>query len=87
MRVEREGGSAAWLVGTLAVPTVQGHSASAPGVMVLSESFFKPVVAGNQSFSIAPLFQALRGLPFLGYFSVVWSIRHIEGGPGWGPTL
>ena len=61
MRVECEGGVAAWLVGTLAAPTVQGHSASAPGVMALSESFFKPVVAGNQSFSIAPPFQHLEG--------------------------
>ena len=25
VRVEREGGTAAWLVGTLAVPSVQGH--------------------------------------------------------------
>ena len=25
MRVEREGGAAAWLAGTLEVPSVQGH--------------------------------------------------------------
>ena len=55
MRVECEGGTAAWLVGTLAVPTVQGHSASAPGVMVLSESFFEPIVAGDQKAFLASL--------------------------------
>ena len=31
----------------------------------------------GQSFSVAPLIQALRGLPCLGTFSVVWHIRHI----------
>ena len=35
----------------------------------------------GQSFSIALLLQALRGLPCLGSFSVVWCIRHIEGAP------
>ena len=28
MRVEHEGGAAAWLAGTLAVPSVQGHGLS-----------------------------------------------------------
>ena len=35
----------------------------------------------GQSFSIALLVQALRGLPCLGSFSVVLRIRHIEGHP------
>ena len=35
----------------------------------------------GQSFSIALLVQALRGLPCLGSFSVVPCIRHIEGPP------
>ena len=57
-----------------------------PGVMSLSESFFEPVVAGDQSlfgqsFSIAPPVQALRGLPYLGSFSAVLHVRHIEGPP------
>ena len=40
VRVESEGGPAAWLVGALVVPSVQGHrTASAAGVMALSESF------------------------------------------------
>ena len=30
VRVEREGGPAAWLVGTLAVPSVQGHGLPLP---------------------------------------------------------
>ena len=33
----------------------------------------------SQSFSVAPPIQALRGLPCLGSFSVVWRIGHIEG--------
>ena len=41
----------------------------------------------GQSFPIALPIQVLRGLPCLGSFSVVWCIRHIEGRPGWGPTL
>ena len=48
VRVECEGGATAWLVGTLAVPSMQGQTASAAGVMVLSESFFQPLVAGNR---------------------------------------
>ena len=38
VRIEREGGVAAWLVGTLVAPSVQGHRL--PPVMALSESFF-----------------------------------------------
>ena len=62
-------------------------TASAAGVMVLSESFFWPLVAGNQkasgqSFSIAPPVQSIRGLPCLGSFSVAPCIRPIKG-PRW----
>ena len=76
--VECEGGAAASFVGT--------WMASATGVMAPSESFFEPLVAGNQkasltSFSIALPIQALRGLPCLGPFSVVHHVRHIEGPP------
>ena len=57
--------------------------ASTPGVMAPSESFFKPLITGNQkasgqSFSVALPIQAFRGLPCLGSFSVVLNIRHIE---------
>ena len=41
----------------------------------------------GQSFSMAPPVQALGGIPCLGTFSAVQHIRHIEGHPGWGPTL
>ena len=55
MRVEREGGAAAWLAGTLAAQSVQGQTASTTGVMALSESFFEPLVAGNQKASLTSL--------------------------------
>ena len=53
VRVEHEGGAAAWLAG--------GANCSGPqttfmaGVMALSESFFESVVAGNQKTSLASL--------------------------------
>ena len=55
MRVEYEDGTAAWLVGTLAAPSVQGH-----GLLLLQElwphqSFFEPLVAGDQKVSLASL--------------------------------
>ena len=48
------------------------------------ESSFEPVVAGDQKASLSslspiPPVQALRGLPCLGSFTVIWPIRHIEG--------
>ena len=66
---------------------------SAAGVMALSESFFRASCNWEseglfgQSLSVALPVQALRGLPSLGSFSVVLRVRHIEGPPGWGPTL
>ena len=56
MRVEHDGGTAAWLAGTLAVPSVQGH-----GLPLLQEIwpyqslFFKPLVPGNQKAFLASL--------------------------------
>ena len=52
------------------------RSASVAGVLALSESFFEPLVAGNQKASLASLsvalpIQVLRGLPCLGSFPVV----------------
>ena len=35
----------------------------------------------GQSFSIAPPIQALKGLPYLGFFSVVPQVRYVEGPP------
>jgi len=37
--------------------------------------------------SVAPPVQTLTGLSSLGFFSVVQCIRHIDGHPGWSPTL
>ena len=67
-------------------PNVQGHRPAAE-VTALSESFFEPLVAGDQkaslakSFSVALPIQALRGPPCLWSFSAVGHIRHIEGPP------
>ena len=63
------------------------QTASTSGFIALAESFFEPLVAGDQKASLASLFsiatpvQALRGLPCLGSFSVVQLVRHIEGSP------
>ena len=63
------------------------RTASAAGVMALSESFFQASCSWQseglfgQSFSVALPIQALRGLPCLGSFSVVWRVRHMEGPP------
>ena len=69
------------------------RTASAIGVMALSESFLQPLVAGDQKASVASLslslcpFRHLRGLPCPGSFSVARRIRHTEGPLAWGPTL
>ena len=57
MRVEHEGGAAAWLAGTLPAPTMHAgtRTASVTGVTVLSESFFVSLVAGYQKVSLATL--------------------------------
>ena len=43
--------------------------------MALSESFFEPLVAGDQKASLASLFLYLR------------LFRHLEGSLAWGPSL
>ena len=54
MRLEHEGGTAAWFTGTLVVPSVQGH-----GLPLLQELwpyqslFFELLVAGDQKASLA----------------------------------
>ena len=93
VRIEREGGAATWLAEILAAPSVQGHGVPSPQELWPHQSLLLsllklairrpiwPVVLRS------PAFQALRGLPCLGSFSVVLHIRHIEGSPGLGPTL
>ena len=67
--------------------------ASTAGVMDLSESCFKPLLAGDQkallgkSFSVALPIQALRGLPYLGSSAVPCASGTKRGPPSWGPTL
>ena len=55
VRIELEGSTAAWLAGTLVCQLRRDMTASAPGVMVLSESFFEPLVAGDKKASLASL--------------------------------
>ena len=56
VRVEHKSGAAAWLVGALAAPSVQGHRL--PPLQELwpyQSLFFKPQVAGDQKASLASL--------------------------------
>ena len=56
MRVEHDGGTAAWLVGTLVVPSVQGHGLSPQQELWPYQSlFFQPLVASDQKASLAGL--------------------------------
>ena len=41
VKVEREGGAAAWLAGTLAVPNVQGHGLPPPQKLWHYQRFFR----------------------------------------------
>ena len=88
VRVEREGGTADWLVGTVAMTNVQGHRLPPPQKLWPIRVFFRASCSWQseglfgQSFSIAPPVQAPKGLLCLGFFSVVQHVRHIEG-PLW----
>ena len=74
MRIEREGGVAAWLVGTLAVPSVQGHRLSLPQELWPYQSlFFQPLVAGDQKASLASLCNSTGS--------------GTQGSLAWGPSL
>ena len=55
VRVEHEVGTAAWLVGTLAMPSVQGHGLPPPQELWPYQFFFEPLVAGDQKASLASL--------------------------------
>ena len=87
VRVEHEGGTAAWLPGTLVVTSVQDTGCLRLRSNSLIRVFFRASCCWpseglfSQSFSIAPSIQALRRLPCLGAFSDVWQVRHIEGVP------
>ena len=93
VRGECEGNAAAWLAGTLAAPSLQGHGHPLPQELRPYQSLFWASCSWwseglfGQSFSVAPPIQALRGLPCLGSFSVVPRVSHLKRHPGWGPTL
>ena len=53
--VLHEGGAAAWLAGTVAVPSVQGHGLPLSQELWPYQSFFKLLVAGYQKASLASL--------------------------------
>ena len=55
VRVEREGGTAAWLEGNLAAPSVQGYGLPPTQKFWPYQSFFEPLVAGDQKTSLASL--------------------------------
>ena len=56
MRVECESSAPAWLVGTLVMPSVQGHGLPLPQELWPYQSLcFKRLVAGDQKASLASL--------------------------------
>ena len=89
VRVEREGGAAAWLAGTLGRQVCRDTDSLCPRSNGPIRAFFQASCSGQseglfgQCLSIALPTQALRGLLCLGSFSVVLCIRHIEGAPSW----
>ena len=55
VRVEHEGGTAAWLARNLVAPSVQGHGLPPPQELRPYQSLFKPLVAGHHKASLASL--------------------------------
>ena len=55
MSVGHETGSAAWVAGTLTVSSVKGHKLPPPQEIWSYQSFFKPLVAGDQKAFLASL--------------------------------
>ena len=55
VRAEHEGGAAAWLAGTLVVPSVQGHRLPLQQELWPYQSFFQPLVESDQKASLASL--------------------------------
>ena len=76
VRAEHEGGAAAWLAGTLVVPSVQGHRLPLPQELWSYPSLFsEPLVSSDQKASLASL--------------SLWLclLRHLEDSLAWGPSL
>ena len=81
------------LQGPWAAPSVWGMNCLYRRSYCLFRLFFQASYSWRseglfgQFFSIALPIQALRGLPCLGSFPVVWCLRHLKGHPVWGPIL
>ena len=73
-RTQHGGGRAAWIMGTLGVPRVQGHQLPQPQELRTCV-FFDPLEAGDQRASLA------GPTLLLGLF------RHLHGPLNWGPSL
>ena len=93
VRVELEGGTPAWLVGTLAVPSMQGHGlccSSYGPFRVFFRAFCSWRSEGlfAQSFSVPlPGSGTVGGLPYLESFSFVWHFIIYRGAPLGGVLL
>ena len=80
-----EGGTADWLVETLAVQVfrdmdcLRQRSYGPIRVFLRASCSWQSEDLFGQSFSISLTVQALTGLPFLGPFSVDCCVKHIEG--------
>ena len=87
VRVEHEGGTAAWLAGTVAMTNVQGHRLPPPQKLWPIRVLFRASCSWQseglfgQSFSVALPIQELRGLPYLGSFSVIQVLQEQKGAP------
>ena len=97
VRTEREEGAAAWLVGTLAAQSVQGHGLPLPQELWPYPSLFcQPLVSGDQTTSWASLCSSAHsgGAPLEGSLALGPSLLLGASGtqrpppaPDWGPTL
>ena len=97
VRVEHEGGVAAWLVGTLAAQSVQGHGLPLPQELWPYPSLFcQSLVSGDQTTSWASLCSSAHsgGAPLEGSLALGPSLLLGASGtqrpppaPDWGPTL
>ena len=87
VRVEHEGGTAAWLAGTPVAPSVQGHGLPPPQELRPYHSLFSSLWLLAIRRPLWPVclivlpVQAHRGLSCLWSFSVVLSVRHIQRSP------
>ena len=81
VRVEHEGGAAAWIAYPGGIMCAETWTASTAGVTALSVFFRASCSRRSEglfghSFSAAPSVRAPKGLPCLGAFSVVWCQAH-----------